>query len=413
MSGNDEGRTRDDGQVPRASGQAPDASDPEKSLQQLRQMEALGPLAAGMAHDLNNLLTATLAHLDLLEDRLATGDPERARGDLERIRRNALTSSQIVKHLLSFSRKERLQIQAVSLEKVVRDALDLVRPILPANISIDVRTEEVGSALADPVAVERMILALATNARDAMENGGRLEVAVEAGALDSEHAARTGWGEPGEYGVVAIRDTGHGMSPETVSRLFKPFSDPTQEKGQTGEGLSMSMVYGLMKQHRGFIDVDSEPQSGTTVKLYFRLQASRTAPTVSDTERKGDEKGTILLAEDDESLLKVGCEILNRHGYRALAAADGLQAVSVIEREGVPDLLITDLVMPSMTGMDLLRHLEEQGNLPRVLLTSGFRPDFLLEWHRDPSTFSFLEKPWTVEDLVEAVDRLIQEAHTG
>lgn len=413
MSGNDEGRTRDDGQVPRASGQAPDASDPEKSLQQLRQMEALGPLAAGMAHDLNNLLTATLAHLDLLEDRLATGDPERARGDLERIRRNALTSSQIVKHLLSFSRKERLQIQAVSLEKVVRDALDLVRPILPANISIDVRTEEVGSALADPVAVERMILALATNARDAMENGGRLEVAVEAGALDSEHAARTGWGEPGEYGVVAIRDTGHGMSPETVSRLFKPFSDPTQEKGQTGEGLSMSMVYGLMKQHRGFIDVDSEPQSGTTVKLYFRLQASRTAPTVSDTERKGDEKGTILLAEDDESLLKVGCEILNRHGYRALAAADGLQAVSVIEREGVPDLLITDLVMPSMTGMDLLRHLEEQGNLPRVLLTSGFRPDFLLEWHRDPSTFSFLEKPWTVEDLVEAVDRLIQEAHPG
>lgn len=413
MSGNDEGRTRDDGQVPRASGQAPDASDPEKSLQQLRQMEALGPLAAGMAHDLNNLLTATLAHLDLLEDRLATGDPERARGDLERIRRNALTSSQIVKHLLSFSRKERLQIQAVSLEKVVRDALDLVRPILPANISIDVRTEEVGSALADPVAVERMILALATNARDAMESGGRLEVAVEAGALDSEHAARTGWGEPGEYGVVAIRDTGHGMSPETVSRLFKPFSDPTQEKGQTGEGLSMSMVYGLMKQHRGFIDVDSEPQSGTTVKLYFRLQASRTAPTVSDTERKGDEKGTILLAEDDESLLKVGCEILNRHGYRALAAADGLQAVSVIEREGVPDLLITDLVMPSMTGMDLLRHLEEQGNLPRVLLTSGFRPDFLLEWHRDPSTFSFLEKPWTVEDLVEAVDRLIQEAHTG
>lgn len=395
----------DGGSLPEMGG-GPGNREVEDQLRRLREMETLGQLAGGMVHDLNNLLTSTLAHLDLLESELTDAELDRMRDDLRQIRRNTVTGSRMVKHLLSFTRGEGLRMQPVALEDMVHHAVELVRPTLPPEMGVELHTDEVGPVLADPAAVEKILLTLVANAREAMEGGGRLGVRVGPGNLDPEHPVRTGWGDPGDYGVVVVADTGRGMAPETVSRLFQPFSDPRE--GDEGPGLSMPMVYGLMKQHRGFIEVESEPGSGTTVRLYFRLAEGKARPAREEADA-GATKGKVLFVEDDENLLNLGCRILAAHGYETLQATTGVQALEVVEGEGVPDLLITDLLMPEMTGIELLQRLEERGSLPRVLLTSGFQPDFLVEWHRDPSVFPFLEKPWTVEEFLETVEDLVGE----
>lgn len=369
--------------------------------------EALGQLAGGMAHDLNNLLTATLAHVDLLEERIEAGEHERAADELREVRRTATTSSRMVKHLLSFSRGERLRPQALSLGDAVRDAMPLVRRLLPASVTVESELADPGDVLADPGAVRKMLVTLSANAAAAMPDGGRLELRVEGGGLDRDHLVRTGWGAPGDYGVVTVRDTGRGMPPETVAGLFRPFFEEKREGEDVGTGLTMSMVYGMMKQLRGFIEVESEPGTGTTVRLYFRLLAAAASVGRAEQEGAGDAASTVLVVEDDEDLLQVTSRILRAQGYRVIEAAHGLEALEVVQRDGAPDLLVTDLVMPTMTGIELLRRLEEEGPLPPVLLTSGFRPDFLLDWHRDPADFPFLEKPWTMDELVAEVRRLM------
>jgi CheY-like chemotaxis protein len=410
--GTSQGGQAHDGPRDRDGGQEPTRRHLEDELRQARKMEALGQLAGGMALDLSNLLTVTLAHVDLLEEGLDGGDLERARQDLREIRRTTTTSSRMIKHLLSFSRGERLRLHPVMLGAVVRDAMRLVRPLLPPGVEVAMDLgEEAREVLADPSAVEKILLTLATNARDAMPGEGRLEIRAGSRTLDEEHLARTGWGDPGDYGVLTVRDTGRGMPPETVARLFRPFFTVRQEDEEIPAGLSMSMVYGLMKQHRGYIEVESEPGRGTTVRLYFRLAGARLRQDPDARAPGRSEAGkTILFVEDDEDLLQVACRILRAHGYRVVEAGNGLEALELTEREGLPDLIVTDLVMPGMTGIELLHRLEERGGLPPVLLTSGFRPEFLLDWHRDPSGFPFLEKPWSMEALLGEVRALTREA---
>ena len=375
----------------------------EDQLRQARSMEALGQLAGGMAIDLNDFLSATLAHLDLLEEGLGPEDRERVGYDLREIRRTATTSAQMVKHLLSASRGERIRLQPVSLEDLVREALRLVRPLIPDDVKVSAPMDPMEPVLADPTAVEQMLLTLVTNARDAMPNGGELEIRVGGGGFDHDHLTQTGWGDPGDYGVVTVRDSGVGMSHQTVARLFQPFFS-ARLGGQT-PGLSMAVVYGLMKQHRGFIQVESEPGVGTTVRLYFRLVHRRVRATQADGEGEVASEGArILFVEDDDSLRRVTARILRSQGYQVLEAGNGLEALEVMEREGTPDLLIVDLIMPSMTGADLLERLEKESRLPRVLLTSGFRPEFLMGWEDvDPSALPFLEKPWQIETLLGTV----------
>lgn len=375
----------------------------EEHLRQARSMVALGQLAGGMAIDLKDFLSAILAHLDLLEEGLASEDRERMGHDLREIRRTATTSSQMIKHLLSVSQGERIRLQSVSLGEVVEDALRLIRPLIPRDVEVTASMEPVGPVLADPVAVEQMLLTLATNARDSMAGGGSLEIRVGSGGFDHDHLSRSGWGDPGDYGVVTVRDTGVGMTPQTVARLFQPFFS-ARLSGQ-GAGLSMAVVYGLMKQHRGYIQVESEPEEGTTVQLYFRLVDWRSPVTSEGLEEDAESEGAkILFVEDDDSLRRVTARILRSQGYRVLEAGNGLEALEEIEREGPPDLLIVDLIMPSMTGAELLERLKKEGRLPRVLLTSGFRPEFLMGWEDvEPSAHPFLEKPWQIEILLDQV----------
>ncbi len=375
----------------------------EDQLRQARSMEALGQLAGGMAIDLNDFLSATLAHLDLLEEGLGPEDRERVGYDLREIRRTATTSAQMVKHLLSASRGERIRLQPVSLDDVVREALRLIRPLIPDDVKVSAPMDPVEPVLADPTAVEQMLLTLATNARDAMPGGGELEIRVGGGGFDHDHLTQAGWGDPGDYGVVTVRDNGVGMSQQTVARLFRPFFS-ARLGGQT-PGLSMAVLYGLMKQQRGFIQVESEPGAGTTVRLYFRLvhRPVQVTPEGADGE-VAREGARILFVEDDDSLRRVTARILRSQGYQVMEAGNGLEALEVMEREGAPDLLIVDLIMPSMTGADLLERLEKESRLPRILLTSGFRPEFLMGWEEvEPSALPYLEKPWQIETLLGTV----------
>lgn len=375
--------------------------------------EALGQLAGGMAIDLNDFFTAILAHLDLLEGGLDVEDRERVGHDLAEIRRTATTGAQVVKHLLSMSRGERIRLHPVPLDKVVGAALHRIRSLLEDEMQVVTELAETDPVLADPAAVEQMLVTLATNARDAMSPGGTLKITVAAGGFDQDHMVRTGWGDPGDYGVVTVRDDGSGMSPQSVGRLFQPFSS-TRAAGQ-GPGLSMAVVYGLMKQHRGFIQVESEPESGTTVRLYFRKVQRGSMPTPAAAEEKErvvapaePEGAAILFVEDDESLRKVSCRILRSQGYRVLEASNGSEALDMIEREGSPDLLVVDLIMPRMTGVELLEKLTQESRLPRVLLTSGFGPEFLMGWEDfEPSAHPFLEKPWQIETLLEKVKHVL------
>jgi two-component system, cell cycle sensor histidine kinase and response regulator CckA len=372
----------------------------EAQHRRTRSREALGQLAGGIAINLSDFLSATLAHLDLLEEALSPEERERVGHDLREIRRTTTTSAQMVKHLLSVSRGERVRLQSVSLGEVLEDALRLIRPLLPGNVVLAADLDPLDPVLADAAAVEQILLTLATNALEAMPHGGRLEITAGRGGFDQEHLERTGWGDPGEYGMVVVRDTGRGMSPEVVARLFQPFTST----GSREPGLSMAVVYGLMKQHRGFIQVESAPDRGTTVRLFFRRAPARGDVPASPSEGEANAGATVLFVEDDDSLRRVTVRILRSRGYRVLEAQNGLEALEVMEREGTPDLLLADLIMPGMSGAELLERLEGEGRLPRVLLTSGFDPEFLMGWDQvDPSRLPFLEKPWQIEALLTRV----------
>jgi two-component system, cell cycle sensor histidine kinase and response regulator CckA len=260
--------------------------------------------------------------------------------------------------------------------------------------------------------VEQMLQALATRAWSSMPDGGRLQIRASRGSFDQRHLRETGWGDPGDYGVITVKDTGVGMSPATVSRLFQPFFTP--EDWGEDSALNVSMVYGLMKQHRGFIEVESDPGTGTTVRLYFRLARSESPAVEEDVEEfqpSGTE--TILFVEDDASLRRVAGRVLRAHGFQVLEADHGLQALELIRAEGMPDLLVTDLVMPSMSGLELIDHLAAEEDLPAILMTSGYRPEFLARGEGRMPDHPFLEKPWTVETLVANVQRILRERNAG
>lgn len=379
----------------------------EQQLREARRMQTLGQLAGGMAHDFNNLLTALLTQLELLEEGIRKGDLDSALEDLAEVRRSATTGSRMIKHLLSYSHGQRIQLQEQELEGAIGDAMRLVRPMVPRGVDVHVDISEVGPVLIDAGAVEQMLQALATRAWTSMPGGGRLDIRASRGSFDDTHLRDSGWGDPGEYGVVTVTDNGTGMSATTVSRLFQPFFVP--EEGEGGSGLNLSIVYGLMKQHRGFIQVESEPDSGTTVRLYFRLARAASPETSHVEEFRPDGAETILFVEDDASLRRVAGRVLRAHGFHVLEAENGRKALELIASEGRPDLLITDLVMPSMSGLELLERLEAEKNLPPVLMTSGYRPEALVKGKQTVPDHPFLEKPWTVEALVTHVQSILRK----
>ena len=378
----------------------------EAQLRQAQKMEAVGQLAGGVAHDFNNLLTTILASSELL----ASGLPPDAslREDVEMIQQAARRAAELTRDLLAFSRRQTLELKTVPLGGLVADFARLARRIVPEDVEVTARVEAPEAVVrADPGAIGQILMNLVTNSRDAMPGGGTLRLVVGRGVLDEEHCRSHGWGAPGSYVMLTVADTGSGMDLATQQHVFEPFFT-TKPVGQ-GTGLGMAMVYGLVKQHDGFIDFDSEPGRGTTVRIYFPpVTEGPSARRVAAAGEIREGTETILLVEDDPALRRTARRVLEKFGYTVVTADDGFDALNVIQTmPAPPDLVISDVVMPHTSGPQLLSALRENGAGPRVLLTSGYAPRSVQERSLLGGDVPFLAKPWTIEELLRKVREVL------
>ncbi len=381
----------------------------EHQLRTAQKMEALGLVTGGVAHDFNNLLTTILANTELIASALPASMAQ-TRSDLLEIQDAAARGSELVKKLLGFSRRERLVMEPVDVGALVTDMVEVLRRLLPERITILAAVEPgLPAVLADAGALQQVLLNLATNARDAIAENGEIRLAVRRAPLDEAFATEHGWGVPGEYVAIDVRDSGLGMDEATRLRVFEPFF--TTKPPGAGSGLGLAMVYGLMKQHNGYVQVHSAPGAGTTATLYVpqtrRAAVAGAAPRRSRALHHGQ---TVLVVEDEEPIRRVAQRVLERHGYRVLAAADGLEALQLFrEHEHLVAVILTDVVMPRMGGPALRDTLRGAGKTVPVVFTSGYaRSDGEAE-PLDP-TVPYLAKPWSVEQLLAAVRGVLEPA---
>jgi two-component system, cell cycle sensor histidine kinase and response regulator CckA len=380
-----------------------------EQLRQAQKMEAIGQLTGGIAHDFNNLLTIVITNAALLASEVP---PDRAdmRAELSELQRAAIRGVELVRKLMAFSRRRSLELQAIDLGQVVSDATNDLRRLLPASVEVSVQVEKAVplTVTGDVGAIEQILFNLATNARDAMPDGGTLRLSVRRAWLDEEHRQTRGWGTPGEYIVIAVSDTGCGMSKSVQARAFEPFFT-TKEVGK-GTGLGMAMVYGLVTQHRGYADLYSEEGRGTTVRLYFPAiaAAARNGVAAQDDTKPVGGSERILVVDDEDGIRRSAVRVLSKFGYSVDEAPDGCAAMAVIRGAKAPfNLVLTDVVMLRMGGMALYHELRREGSAVPVLMMSGHTAEDL-DQLEDPVTGArFLHKPWSVTDLLRRVREVL------
>jgi nitrogen-specific signal transduction histidine kinase len=376
----------------------------EEQLRQAQKMEAVGQLAGGIAHDFNNLLTTILTMCQMLESELPADAA--AQGDLTAIRGAAQRGSELTRKLLAFSRHQRLQLRPVPVEPLVSEFLRMARRVVPEDVEVRAEVEGTDAMVsADPAALEQILMNLVTNARDSMPSGGTLTIGVARAVVDAEEARTRGEGTPGEYVVLSVGDTGVGMDAETRRRLFEPFFT-TKPVGQ-GTGLGMPMVYGLVKDHGGFVDVASAVGRGTTIRVYVPTGPRAPEAAAATPELRGGSE-TILLVEDDEALRRAGTRVLRKYGYTVITASDGVEALSIMRRGGkTPDLIVSDVVMPRTSGPQFLQALHAAGLSPRILFTSGYTARDVHDRMPLEPDLPFLAKPWSITDLLRRVREVL------
>ncbi len=375
----------------------------EAQYRQAQKMEAVGRLAGGLAHDFNNLLSVILSYADLGGRRLREGDPLRA--DLGEIRRAAESAADLTRQLLAISSRQSVAPAVIGLNEVVGAMESLLARLLGEDLELSMRLAAgLGNVRADPGQIEQVLMNLAVNARDAMPGGGRLTIETADVELDETYCAHHAEVEPGDYVMLTVGDTGCGMDQETRERLFEPFFT-TKEPGK-GTGLGLATVYGIVQQSGGSIWVYSEPGEGTTFRIYLprvsEPAAERSTPRPAAEPSRGDE--TILVVEDQEVVRKVVERILGASGYRVVTVADGDAAIEICAGRREPvGLLVTDVVLPGMTGLELVDRLRESCPELRVLLMSGYTEDAVLRrGGLEPGT-AFIAKPFTATELAARV----------
>jgi PAS domain S-box-containing protein len=374
----------------------------EELLLQSQKMEAVGCLAGGIAHDFNNLLTVITGFSGLVLDQLGSGSA--LRRDVEQISDAANRAVAVTSQLLAFSRRQMLQPRAVDLNAVVRETESLLGRLIGEDIEL-VTSLEPGLAhvFADPGQLEQVIVNLAVNARDAMPGGGALTLTTTAVELQPGRDAPVEL-PPGSYAALAVADTGHGMDDRTRAHAFEPFFT-TKENGK-GTGLGLATVYGIVKQSGGDITVHSVPGRSTTFTIYLPVDASEGNP--ADPRDEADVAGggaeTILLAEDEDVVRDLITQMLEQRGYTVLSARDGIEALDMAsEHGGAIDLLVTDVVMPRLSGRKLAEHVTRDHPGMRVLYISGYTDDAVLRHGVLEANMPFLQKPFNAEALARAV----------
>jgi len=378
----------------------------EEQLRQSQKLEAIGQLTGGIAHDFNNLLTIILANAQLLAKAIPT-TLEPAHADLRDVMSAALRGRVMVKELLGFARRSRLELQPVSLGGLIRDLSGFLRRILPADVEIvTLDRDDLPDVRADMHAAEQIVFNLATNARDAMPNGGVLRLETGMVHLSEEQRLACGAQRAGDHVCLAVEDTGVGMDAATRARMFEPFFT-TKEQGK-GTGLGLATVYGLVQQHGGGIEVDSDPGKGTRFRIYFPLAEEAAAPKP---ERPGEPEArggseTLLVVEDDDQLRRSAKRVLEEAGYQVLTAADGLEALEALRHSTGVRLVFSDLVMPRLGGRALYDAARREGHTVPFLFASGYSdPDRAASL--DPAML--LHKPWTEHDLLTRLREVLDK----
>ena len=381
----------------------------QQQLLQSQKMEAIGTLAGGIAHDFNNLLTVVLGFSELLLAEKDHKHPEYE--DLQKIFHAARNGADLVKRLLMFSRKSEPKPAPMSLNKQIVQVGKLLRRTIPRMI--DIRLELSADLLdisADVSQMEQVLMNLAVNASDAMPGGGKLTVRTSAMTLDEEYCRLHVEANPGKYVLLEVSDTGQGMGKETLEHIFEPFFT-TKEVGR-GTGLGLAMVYGIVKQHNGHIAVDSAVGKGTTFKVYLPAIPAAAGPEVEDSNvipAFGNE--TVLLVDDENSVRELGARILTKYGYTVLQAENGREALDIfLKNRSQVSLVILDLIMPEMGGMDCLRELLKIDPNVKILVSSGYSADASVSETIQMGAKSFVSKPFQVKDILRAVRRVLDEA---
>ena len=379
----------------------------EDQLRQSQKMEAIGILAGGIAHDFNNLLTAIAGYSELTLRRLPAGDP--LRPNIEEIFRAGERASNLIGQLLAFSRKQVLQPKVFDLNSVVSNLEKMLRRLIGEDIQLrTAQSSTPGNVKADPGQIEQIIMNLVVNARDAMPNGGKLTIETAMVTLDEDYARTHIDVIPGHFMMLAVSDTGIGMDEATQKRIFEPFFS-TKDPGR-GTGLGLSTTYGIVKQSGGNIWVYSEPGKGTTFKIYLPLVEETAEAAGRDVKTVDSLLGTetILLAEDEEIVRNLAREVLKTYGYKVLEAANGPEALSICEsyKEKI-HLLITDVIMPEMSGRELSAGMAKLYPEIKVLFMSGYTDSAIIHQGVLEEDANFIQKPFPTDELARKVREVL------
>jgi CheY-like chemotaxis protein len=371
-------------------------------------MEAVGQLAGGVAHDFNNLLTVISGYSDMIMGELPPGQNLE---DLKQIKDAAANAGALTGQLLAFSRRQVLEPRVLGLNGIVEGGQKMLRLLIPENIHMRTAlAPDLRHVRADPGQIEQVLMNLIINARDAMPSGGTITIETANVDLDTMYAAEYGTVHPGQYAMLAVSDTGMGMSEEIRSRVFEPFF--TTKAVGLGTGLGLATVYGIVKQSGGNIWVYSEPGQGTTFKIYLPITESALEP-VSEVPIRSDTSGveTVLLVEDADAVRRMSRDALRHRGYVVLEASNGSAALALAaEHGGRIDLLLSDVVMPGMGGRELADQLVQLRPEMKVLFVSGYTDDTLLQQGTLGPGIHLLQKPFTPLSLARRVRQVLDSA---
>ncbi len=381
-----------------------------EALHQAQKMEAIGQLVGGVAHDFNNILTAIINNLELIKERLSEGDPHL--GHLDSALQAARNGAALVQQMMVFARKQPLRLRRIDANDTVRDMLPLLERSCPENIEIRTRfAPSVPPMLADPNLLQTAVLNLVVNARDAMAEGGVLEITTSTVRVPQDVTCDL---PGGRYVCLAVSDTGVGMPPEVLDRIFEPFFT-TKELGK-GTGLGLSQVYGFTKEMGGDVTAESKPDRGTTIRLYFPVCESDESPTAEPepaepvaTEAAATAAGTavVLLVEDDFLVSLATLDLLSGWGHTVLEAPDAERALEVLDAHPEIEILVTDVGLPGMSGHDLVREARARRPDLKVLLITGYdRSSATIRTPPDRNT-AYVAKPYAPQTLAQEIGRLL------
>jgi PAS domain S-box-containing protein len=403
----------EDGRVERVVGSSRDVTEREESQERWRRaqrMEAVGHLTGGVAHDFNNILQVIRGNLELIAGDVQDRESEQR---IKNALHGADRAAQLTRQLLAFARRQPLEPKVVNLGRQITDMAEMLRRTIGEGVEVEtVIAGGLWNTLADPAQVESAVLNLALNARDAMPEGGRLSIEITNAVLDDTYARQEREVEPGQYVLLAVSDTGYGMAKETLAKVFEPFF--TTKGEEKGTGLGLSMVYGFVRQSNGHVQIYSEPDHGTTVKIYLpRSDQPAEAAEPADVETIAGRSESILVVEDDDLVRASVVGMLNDLGYTCLQASDGAAALEVLKSDAKVDLLFTDVVMPGpVKSRDLAAEaVALRPGLP-VLFTSGYGENAIVHHGRLDEGVQLLSKPYPRGELARKIGGLLKTAQS-